>query len=116
MEPTLSLYAMSAVYIMAGIAHFAAQRIFIKIIPPWVPYPQKVNLAVGVAELALGVMLLFPSTQAISAWLIMILLVAIFPANIYHFLLARKAGRGVMITALRLPLQLPLIYWAWLFT
>jgi len=108
----LSLYFMAALFILAGISHFIAPRIFLKIMPPWVPQPVRVNALVGAAEVILGLLLLFPEIRSTAAWLIVFLLLAVFPANIYHFQQAKRKDKRaeIIITLLRLPLQGGLIY------
>jgi uncharacterized membrane protein len=108
----VSLIAMSALYCIAGIAHFIVPKGFIQITPSWVPAPEKVNILVGIIEISLGVLLLFDVTRSYAAIGLVALLVAVFPANIHHYQLMRKKGKGVVVTLIRLPLQLLLIYWA----
>lgn len=110
------MYFMATLYIFAGISHFRIPKFFLAITPKWVPYPEKVNILVGIIEIALGVLLLIPKTQSIAAYLIIALLVAVFPANFYHFQKMREKGKGVIGTAIRLPIQLLLIYWAYQYT
>lgn len=112
----ISLYIMSGLYILAGINHFVMPKLYLKIIPPWVPYPVITNLLVGIAEVFLGILLLMKPYRSLAAWGIILLLIAVFPANIYHFQLARRKGKGVWLTLMRLPLQFLLIYWAYLYT
>jgi len=112
----ISLYIMAGLYILAGINHFIMPKVYLKITPPWVPQPGKVNMLVGVAEIVLGVLLFFPETRSPSAWGIILLLIAVFPANIYHFQKARQKKQMVLPTLLRLPMQAVLIWWAYLFT
>lgn len=108
---------MSVLYLLAGLNHFVNPRIYIKITPPFIPYPDKVNVLVGFAEIALALALLLPSTRVWAAWGIIVLLVAVFPANIYHFMLnSHKGGTMLWATMIRLPLQILLIYWAYTFT
>ncbi|MGK0390665.1 MAG: putative membrane protein [Maribacter sp.] len=107
---------MAGLYIFAGISHFRNPTFFLAITPKWVPAPDKVNILVGIIEVALGILLLIPKTQSIAAWLIIALLVAVFPANIYHFQKARKKGKGMIGTIIRLPFQLLFIYWAYQYT
>ena len=111
----ISLYLMSAIYCVAGIMHFIKPKGFISITPKWVPSPEKVNILVGIVELILGISLLFDATRSYAAIGIIVLLVAVFPANVNHFQKARRKGKGVMITLIRLPIQLLLIYWAYSF-
>jgi len=106
---------MASLYIFAGISHFRSPKFFLSITPPWVPAPEKVNILVGLIEIALGIGLFFLATRAYAAWGIIALLLAVFPANIYHFQKARKKQKQVMATMIRLPIQLLLLYWAYSF-
>jgi uncharacterized membrane protein len=111
----ISLIAMSTLYCIAGVAHFIVPKGFIQITPPWVPAPEKVNIMVGIIEIVLGVLLLFDATRTYAAIVLVIFLIAVFPANVHHYQLMRKKGKGVVVTLIRLPLQLLLIYWAYTF-
>lgn len=112
----ISLILMAGIYIYAGISHFTNPRLFLSITPKWVPYPAKVNLIVGVVEILLGAALFIPSVRSYAAWGIIALLIAVFPANIYHFQKALAKGKMVVATLIRLPIQGLLIYWAYCFT
>jgi uncharacterized membrane protein len=103
---------MAALYIFAGICHFWKPKIFLSITPKWVPKPAIVNIIVGVIEIVLGISLLFETTRSYAAIGIIILLVAVFPANIYHFQKAKRKGKMVIPTLIRLPVQVLLILWA----
>ena len=111
-----SLFLMAAFYIFAGVSHFRIPKFFIKITPPWVPAPEITNIVVGVIEIVLGILLLIPATTEFSAWAIIALLIAVFPANVYHYQKARKKGKHVTATLIRMPIQLLLIWWAYSFT
>jgi uncharacterized membrane protein len=108
----ISLTIMGGFYIFTGISHFRNPKLFLKITPKWVPYPEKINVFVGIVEILLGVALFFSLTRNLAIWGIIALLIAVFPANIYHFQQARKKGKMVIPTLIRLPIQLALIYWA----
>ena len=110
-----SLILMASIYIIAGTAHFRMPKFFLKITPKWVPYPEKVNLLVGAIEITLGVALLFESTRQVAAIGIIILLIAVFPANVYHFQKSIRKSKNVIPTFIRLPIQGVLIYWAYTF-
>ena len=79
------------------------------------PLPEKINLLVGAVEIALGILVLFTSTRTVAAWSIIVLLVLVFPANVYHFQKALKKKKAVILTLIRLPLQALLVYWAYSF-
>jgi len=106
---------MSALYCFAGISHFLKPAVFLSITPKWVPYPEVINLVVGTIELVLGIALLFSFTRSYAAIGIIALLVAVFPANIYHFQKAKRRGKFIVPALLRLPIQVLLIYWAYTF-
>lgn len=111
----IGLYLMAAFYAYAGFSHFKNPMFFLKITPPFVPYPEIINIIVGITEIALAIMLLIPDTRSIAAWGIIILLVAVFPANIYHHVKARRKGKHVTATMIRLPFQVLFIYLAYLY-
>jgi uncharacterized membrane protein len=73
----------------------------------------------GAAEIAggLGVLFPVPAVRRAAAWGLVALLIAVMPANVYmvtgH---ARFPGVPLWAVWARLPLQLPLIWWAWLYT
>jgi uncharacterized membrane protein len=68
---------------------------------------------VGIAEIAGGIGLLIPQTRSAAAIGIILLLIAVFPANIY-MLTSKGAGMKIKnwFLWLRLPLQLVLLAWA----
>ena len=111
----ISLLAMSALYCVAGISHFLKPDIFLKITPKWVPYPEKVNIIVGALEIVFAIALLFNMTRLYAAMAIIAFLIAVLPANIRHFKLAKRNGKFVIPTLIRLPIQGLLIYWAYTF-
>ena len=111
---TVSLYVMAGFYTLAGIAHFANPKFFLRIMPPYIPWHKPIVYLSGVAEIGLGILLLLPEYSSWAAWGIIALLIAVFPANLYHY---TSGGAGMRIPkwalALRLPLQAVLIAWAW---
>ena len=111
------LYLMAFLYIIAGINHFRRPGMYIRIIPPIFKNPKLINTLSGVAEILLGVLLLFPFSKRFAAWGIIALLIAIFPANLFMFQ-DKKASFGLpkWILFVRLPLQIVLIYWAYQYT
>ncbi len=111
----ISLIAMVILFIVAGIFHFTKPRIFIKITPNWVPFPEKVNVLVGIVEIVLAIALIFAQTRSAAAMGIILLLIAVFPANVKHFKQALSKNKFVLPTLIRLPLQALLIYWAYTF-
>ena len=106
---------MATLYIVAGVNHFMNPRMYVKIIPPYLPAPEVLNYVAGAAEVILGIALLFPATRPGAAWGIIALLIAVFPANLYMYQ-QNMSGIPSWILLARLPLQLGLIAWAWWYT
>lgn len=111
------LYLMGIIYFLAGINHFIKPGMYIKIIPPLFGNPELLNSLAGIAEIVLGITLIVPSLSRWAAWGIILLLIAVFPANIYMYCHKEAAfglPRWLLLT--RLGLQFLLIYWAYLYT
>ena len=111
------LYLMAVLYILAGLNHFRKPGMYIKIIPPYFKNPKLLNILSGAAEVLFGILLTISATSHFAAWGIIILLIAIFPANL-HMFLNKKASFSLpkWILFVRLPLQLVLIFWAYQYT
>jgi uncharacterized membrane protein len=113
----IPLYGMAVFYIAAGIYHFVQPTFYRRMMPSWLPWHLPLVYISGVCEILLGIFLFPELTRKSAAWGIIILLVAIFPANIQMMLnFRRKKNPYLWITILRLPLQLVLIWWAWHYT
>jgi uncharacterized membrane protein len=111
------LYLMALMYVIAGLNHFRSPKLYEKIIPPYFPKPKLLNLISGFAEVLLGIALLIPILSSYAAWGTIALLIAIFPTHVYMYQ-NDKAGMGLpkFVLLLRMPLQLGLIYWAYMYT
>ena len=108
---------MILLYAAAGINHFIHPTIYLKIMPPWLPLHKELVLISGVAEILFALMLIFPFSRRLGAWVIIVLLIAVFPANIQMMLnYIQEDNPSLWIAILRLPLQLLSIYWAYTFT
>lgn len=114
----VGLYLMAVLYIFAGAMHFVQPRFYLRIIPPFLKkWDKLVVFWSGVVEIVLGIALFFPGYRSLAAWGVIALLVAIFPANFYHW---KSGGAGMKVPGwallVRLPLQGVLIAWAYLYT
>lgn len=116
MKKTL-LYAMSVLYILAGICHFIFTKTYLTIMPSWLPWHRALVYISGVLESVYGVLLIFPITRQLAALLIISLLMAVYPANIQMAVNYYEEQNPYLWLAMaRLPLQFVLIYWAYLYT
>jgi uncharacterized membrane protein len=114
---TASRYALAILFVVAGILHFVITPVYLKIMPPYLPSPRLLVQISGVAEILGGLGLLFAGSRSLAAWGLIALLVAVTPANVQMALdHARWSNIPVWALWLRVPMQLPLIWWAWLYT
>ena len=79
-------YALAAVFLLDGVLHATFPTPFLAITPPWVPAPEAVVLATGIAAFAGGLGLLFPRTQRWAGIGLALYCVAVYPANVHHAL------------------------------
>jgi len=110
-------FVFAVAFIFGGIWHFVKPKLYTSIMPPYLPWHLALVYLSGLAEVLLGLLLLFPATQVWAAWGLIALLIAVFPANIHMALHAKKFHMvSPAFLWLRLPLQFVLIAWAWWFT
>ena len=108
------LYLMAAMYIFAGVMHFIKPKVYLRIIPRYLPSHKFLVALSGITEIVLGIGLCFSATKDISIYGI-ILMLAVFLLVHFYMLSGEKASTGIpkWILILRIPLQLGLMYWAW---
>ena len=109
-------WALVAMFGIAGALHFVVPQAYERIMPPWLPYPRALVLASGAAELLGAIGLLVPGWRVAAGWWLILVLAAVFPANVQMLLdgLARPTpGWGRALLWARLPLQGLLMWWVW---
>ncbi|HTX96162.1 MAG TPA: hypothetical protein VME67_15645 [Mycobacterium sp.] len=76
---------LAAMFVLTGIAHFAPplRADLIAIVPPQLPAPAALVAITGVFELLGALGLLIPVTRFAAALCLLVLMLAMFPANIY---------------------------------
>ena len=110
---SISIVVMSLFYIIVGIQHFTSPDWFVKIMPPYLPMHYEAVYLSGFFEILLGLMLLFKQTRYIAAWGLILLLLAVYPANIY-LAFNQTPQEAIEISAfaaswVRLPIQF--VFW-----
>jgi uncharacterized membrane protein len=107
------------VFLLAGLIHFVLPQAYLRIMPPYLPFPLALIYISGAAEVLGGIGLLVRSLRRTTAWGLVALLIAVWPANIYmataHLQFPGLIGQS-WAQWLRVLLQIPLIYWVWLDT
>jgi uncharacterized membrane protein len=113
----LALFA--GMFIVSGLSHWFFPELYTRIVPPFLPWRPELVWMSGAFEILGGVGALLPLSRRGAAFGLTILLIAMFPANIY-VAIYHVPFRGVLGEAwvqwLRLPLQIPLIIWALCYT
>jgi uncharacterized membrane protein len=110
-------YLFAAIFIFAGFNHFYNPGFYLRIMPPYLPWPSALHMIAGFFEVVLGIMLLIPRSQRLAAWGLIALLLAVYPSNIHMAVNHDQFPDVPMIFHwIRLPLQFVLIAWAWWFT
>jgi uncharacterized membrane protein len=109
----VSKTVLSLFLIFAGIMHFVRPEFFLKIVPPYLPFPMGLVLISGAFEVMLGASLWVPRLSRIAAWGIIALMLAVFPANIYLFQHQEILPAPPSVHLLRLPMQAVFILWAY---
>ena len=113
----ITVYSLAILYVSVGITHFTNPDFFIPLVPPSVIFLKEFVLISGFIEVVMGVMLFFKSSRKLGAIVTIILLLAVFPANIYLYLSENPQnilGISKNQALFRLPFQVPLIiiaYW-----
>jgi uncharacterized membrane protein len=106
--------AAGVAFIIASLPHFFSPERYLPMMPPFVPAPLTMIYVSGVAELLGGIGLLIPFTARLAAWGLVVMLIAIFPANIYVALSGENAAglpSSPWYTWSRLPFQIVFIWW-----
>ena len=79
----VSLHLMATLYMLAGLNHFLRPDNYLKIIPPYIPAHELMNILAGIAEIVLGLGLHFRVSRVWAAWGIIAMLIAFLPVHIY---------------------------------
>lgn len=83
--PAAIAVGLAVMFVMTGVAHFvpAMRRDMIAIVPPGLPAPALLVTVTGALELLGAAGLLFPPTRVAAAVCLGLLMLVMFPANVY---------------------------------
>ena len=109
------------VFSVAGLLHFVIPRTYEQIMPRWIPPTGPLGrralvLASGAFEVLGAFGVLYPPTRVAAAWGLVLLLLAVLPANVEMLAAARRSRAAAWAQALlvaRLPLQGVMMWWVW---
>jgi uncharacterized membrane protein len=101
-------------FVLAGSLHFLFPKVYRRIVPPYVPGPEAIVYASGVAEIAGGLGLMLSGPRRLAGWWLIATLIAVFPANVHMALHAEDypdlPGGSTALWA-RLPFQGLFVAW-----
>jgi uncharacterized membrane protein len=113
----ISLVFLVALYLVAGSNHFVHPAVYLKLIPPYLPFAQILNLMAGFFEILFGLMLAFKLTRKVAVYGIILMLIVFVSAHIYMIQIAPFMLGKLLVTKtaawIRLPLQSILIVWVY---
>lgn len=114
----ISFILLVAFYLFAGFNHFRTPDFYYPLIPPYFKYIYEINVLSGFLEVLLGLGLTFKKTRRVSAYGIILMLLAFVPAHIYFIQEGGCMSEGLCVSAwvawIRLIVIHPLlIFWVW---
>ena len=101
-------------FIGAGVMHFMATDGYVAMMPIYVPWQEGLVYLSGALEIAGGVAVMMPPIRRFAGIGLIVLLIAVFPANVHvalHGFPVADVNLPVWGLWLRLPLQFIFIYW-----
>lgn len=108
-------WLLALAYGAAGYLHLARPAPFLAITPPWVPQPEWVIAATGIAELAGAIGLMLPALRKPAGWGLALYALCVWPANFHHAFAHIAIGGetlGWWYHGPRLAAQPLIIWWA----
>ena len=81
-SPARAAWAAGVMFILVGVSHFAKPQKIEQMLQGLTRYAKLVNYFSGAWEILFAIGLIFPSTRLVSAFALIVLMVAVFPANI----------------------------------
>lgn len=111
------LYLLVLFYVAMGVMHLLNPNQYLPMMPAWMPAHTFLIYFSGVVEIVLGMLLLPLKTRALSAKIIIVMLVVYFfaihiPQSLDFY---QTKNEGFVGSIVRLPFQFLFIAWAWLF-
>ncbi len=105
--------ALAGLLTFTGAVHLIRPRTFYAALPPWLPGSRRGwAIGSGVAELICAAAVAVPRTRRLGGYATAALFVAVFPGNL-EMVRTSRTPKARAITLARLPLQIPLVGWAW---
>ena len=108
---------MAAFYVLSGVNHFRSPEFYLNLMPAYLPAHEAAVVWSGVAEIGLGLLLLWPRRQWLAAWGIIAMLIAFLPVHVHMVVNSHLYPETpVGCLWLRFPMQALLVAWAYWYT
>lgn len=111
----INLFLLSGFYVFAGANHFIDPEFYYGLIPDYLPFHKAINYVSGVAEIILGIGVLFQKTRTWSSYLIVAMLISFIPAHVYFLQIGSCIEDGLCVAEwiswARLLVIHPLLIW-----
>ena len=107
-----------AFYVVAGINHFLNPKFYLDLIPPYIPFPEFINICSGVLEVLLALGVIFTKTRSLAVIGILVMLLAFIPSHIFFIQIGSCVENSLCVEPwlawVRLLVIHPLlIVWVW---
>jgi uncharacterized membrane protein len=110
----IQVYLMGVIYTILGVVHFTHTGFYRPLMPKFLPAHDLLIYLSGVAEIILGIGVLFPQTRSVALWGLIAMLIVFLIVHINMLLPSNQLGISPWILWLRIPIQFILIYWAYI--
>jgi uncharacterized membrane protein len=107
---------LAAFFIVGGVMHFVLPDTYAHVMPPWLGWHAQLVAISGVCEIAGGIGVLVARVRRPAGCGLILLSIAVLPANVQMLLDSLRDSRPawqIALLVLRLPLQAALIWWIW---
>tara|TARA_R110002012_G_scaffold56346_5_gene144332 strand:- start:1655 stop:2038 length:384 start_codon:yes stop_codon:yes gene_type:complete len=112
--PRIPLLVISLFFFAGGLAHFVFTDFFVMAMPDYLGYHQELVLISGIFELAGAMGILVPKTRFWAGCGLIVLMVAVYPANINMALHPEQYPEiPRLLLYARLPLQFLMAWFVW---
>lgn len=111
---------MGAFYVSAGINHFLNPDFYMPLIPPYLPFPEAINVISGIIEIILGTGIFLKQTVRYASYGSVAMLIAFIASHVHFIVIGSCVEGGLCVPDwlgwVRLIVIHPLlITWAWLY-
>ncbi len=113
-EKVFGPWTIFGIFFGAGASHMVTPQLWEGAVPPQLPNPKLMVYLSGIAEIVGGLLFIFPRTRRLGGNYLVLLLLAVFPANIYMAVDSgwhKQVPGGKVALLLRLPIQFLGMWW-----